>query len=130
MSRLLLLAALGLTTACAVPDDAGLDVSLGISPTPPTVGDTRVVVTLAGPEAQASGLEVWVAGTRKGADSGSPELGAARQPSGDYVVPDFPFDAPGEWTLRVRVELDGGRQVERTFPVRVVGPLRSAPRTR
>ena len=51
MSRLLLLAALGLTTACAVPDDAGLDVSLGISPTPPTVGDTRVVVTLAGPEA-------------------------------------------------------------------------------
>lgn len=130
MSRLLLLAALGLTAACAAPDDAGLEVELGISPTPPTTGDTRVVVTLSGPDVPSGDLEVWVDGMKEGAESGSPTLAAARQPNGDYVVPDFPFDTPGEWRIRVRVALDGGREVERTFPVRVIGPLRNAPRTR
>lgn len=130
MSRLLLLAAVGFTAACATPDDAGVEVHLGISPTPPTVGDTRLVVTLAGSEVQHGSPEVWVSGMRKGVASGPPELAATREPSGHYVVPGFPFDEPGEWTVRIRVELDGGRQVERTFAVRVVGPLRSAPRSR
>jgi hypothetical protein len=130
MSRLLLLATVGLTTACVALDDAGVEVDLGISPTPPTVGNTRLVVTLSGPEVGDGGPEVRVSGIRKGAASGSPELAAARQPSGSYVVADFPFHESGEWTMTVRVYLDGGRQVERIFPVRVVGPLRSAPRTR
>ena len=62
-------AMLVLLAACAGPDAAGIEVRLGLSPTPATVGDTRVVVTLSGPEAQAGDLNVSVSGRPPEADS-------------------------------------------------------------
>ena len=124
------LATLALLAACAAPDDVGIEVRLGLSPTPATVGDTRVVVTLSGPEAQAGDLDVSVSGRPAEADSAPGAVPAALEANGDYVVPAFPFDSPGEWIMVVRVEREEVRLVERAFPVRVVGPLRSEPRSR
>lgn len=129
MSRLIL-AALVLLAACSTPDDARIEVRLGLSPTPATVGDTRVVVTLSGPESEAGDLDVWLSGRPAAGSSGPPPIPATPESSGDYVVAAFPFDSAGEWVMTVRVERGGEPLVERAFPVRVVGPLRTEPRTR
>ena len=111
---------------CVRADPPPVQIELGVSPTPATIGEARVIVTLSDvPEGESA--QVSIEGTRPRSPEGNPaqrpSRWAQRSPGGDYVIPAFPLDTSGEWSLTVRVTLEDGRTADRSFPVRVVGPL-------
>ncbi len=120
---LVLAGALLACAGCGPPGDAGdlsLEVRLGVSPTPPIQGPTRLLVEVADPDGAPAGPgTVDVEGSPDGGgEARGPEPGVPQAP-GRWVVPSFDFRAPGPWTVVVRVRLDDGRQTVRRFPVRV-----------
>lgn len=109
--------------ACGAPGDAGdlsLEVRLGVSPTPPIQGPTRLLVEVSEPDGAPVGPgAVEVEGSPDdGGEARGPEVGVP-EASGRWVVPSFDFRTPGPWTVEVRVHLDDGRRTVRRFPVRV-----------
>lgn len=89
----------------------GLTVDVGISPTPPLVGPTRLLISLSDSAgAPVEGAEVQVQGNMTHAGM-APVFGTAREEGdGMYVIPGFRFTMAGDWILTVRVTLADGRQ--------------------
>jgi len=94
-------------------------IDLLVSPTPATVGEARLLVTVA----DSSGAPVEADLVRVQAtldDSTAVSREAAREDPGRYGVDEFPFPRPGDWWLIVRVEGPGGITGRRSFPVHAV----------
>ncbi len=101
--------------------DPDVRVRLGISPTPPLVGATRVLVEVRDGDTPATDATVTLEGSMNHAGM-VPVLDSAEAlDPGQYVVPDFDFNMSGDWVVEVRVQLPDGRMVTRRFPVRVTG---------
>ncbi len=111
---LLALALLAALPACrgdaAVGDLAGYRVDVAIAPTPPLVGDNRVVLTLRDPDgAPVTGARVTLEGTMTHAGMVPVEADGTPEGSGRYRVDPFPFTMAGDWILLVHVTLADGR---------------------
>ena len=100
-------------TGCAPSEEGGLGltVDVGISPTPPLVGPTRLLISLSDSAgAPVEGAEVQVDGNMTHAGM-APVFGTAQEEGdGMYVIPGFRFTMAGDWILTVRVTLADGRQ--------------------
>lgn len=98
---------------CAPSEQGGLGlaVDVGISPTPPLVGPTRLLISLSDSAgAPVEGAEVQVQGNMTHAGM-APVFGTAQEEGdGMYVIPGFRFTMAGDWILTVRVTLADGRQ--------------------
>ena len=100
-------------TGCAPThqDGLGLTVDVGISPTPPLVGPTRLLISLADSAgAGVEGAEVQVEGNMTHAGMAPVFATAQDEGGGMYVVPGFRFTMAGDWILTVRVTLADGRE--------------------
>ena len=101
--------------------DVAVDVA--ISPTPPTVGPARLLISLADSAGlPVEGASVQVEGNMSHAGM-VPVRGAAeptRQP-GQYAVPDFRFTMAGDWFLTVEAILQNGDTLRTRVPTNVVG---------
>ncbi len=116
MCALLALASAG----CGQPGDpGGVAVEIGISPTPPMVGATRIIVSVGDASGSLEGATVEIVGTGPG--GGERRRTAGEEGDGRYSVSDFPFDVRGEWKLEIEVVLPDGRAVRRSRSVSVVG---------
>lgn len=123
-----ILIALGLAVAGGCGDgpergDPSVVIDLEISPTPATVGGSRVRVEVrdsAG--APVEGARVSLRGVAPTGRQAGMEPVSESSP-GRYVAPVFPFDTPGEWELRVDAITPDGRHAWIRRTVRVVrGP--------
>lgn len=101
--------------------DPEVTVRLGISPTPPLVGPTRMLVEIAERGSPTAGATVSVEGSMNHAGMVPVLDSATTLEEGQYVIPAFDFNMAGDWNVEVRVELSDGRNVVRRFPVRVSG---------
>jgi hypothetical protein len=106
----------------APPGDSSLLLEVGISPTPPGVGPTRLIIslrdTLGDP---VEGADIRVEGNMSHAGM-APVLGTAEsQGQGTYVVPDFRFTMAGNWVLTVTATLPDGREARIQKGTDVVG---------
>ncbi len=102
-------------------DGLGLTVDVDISPTPPLVGPTRLLISLSDSAGAAvEGAEVQVEGNMTHAGM-APVFGTAQEDDeGIYVIPGFRFTMAGDWILTVRVTLPDGRQGTYQHPANVV----------
>ncbi len=95
-----------------------VQIDLRISPNPPAVGRSEVIVRLAdagGKSLEGATVEVEGNMTHPGM---VPVLARAEEVGGGrYVVRDFAFTMGGDWILTVRAVLPSGERVERTFDV-------------
>lgn len=109
--------------ACGGPvvDDLGLDVDVGISPTPPVVAPTRVVISIIDTTGRPTlGATVRLEGNTSHAGT-PPVFGEAEEVGeGQYVVPSFGFTLAGDWVLTVHITLADGRSTTREHPTDVV----------
>ena len=110
-------------TGCAPSqqDGLGLTVDVGISPTPPLVGPTRLLISLSDSAgAPVEGAEVQVEGNMTHAGMAPVFATAQDEGEGKYVIPGFRFTMAGDWILTVRVTLADGRQGTYEHPTDVV----------
>ncbi len=132
MKRAGTLARAGLIAGVVLPllacgNDAGgeLTIRVGLSPTPPLVGDARVIVHVVdGDGVPVEGATVEISATPASTTDRPTPTVASEQGGGRYIVPAFPFARAGEWTLRSTVLTADGRAVEREEAIRVSGPPR------
>ena len=126
MKRLLvvlLVAALPMTGCIASPPEPTFQVTLRLSPTPPLIGPTRVIIDVADVGgASATNVAVSVEGlpeerTGRGATVGM----ATQEGTGRFVVPGFDLDVGGPWTITVTVTDSTGVSITRDFPISVYG---------
>lgn len=104
----------------AAPQAPTLD--LGISPTPPTVGNARVMLELTDSTGAAlQGVTVHVEGRLTGTEDVQTRREAIPEGAGRYVVSDFRFATPGEWVIDVVVSEGEGPDSRISRDVRVVG---------
>lgn len=100
---------------------AGWTTELRVAPTPPGVGEARVVVTVEGPEGPPPPQTVVeVEGRMREESQGAVLRTTTSGRPGTYEVEAFPFSTAGEWVLTVRVSPPAGPMGEWTFPVRAV----------
>jgi hypothetical protein len=104
-----------------------LDVNLAIAPTPPTIGEARIVVTLSDraassmEEAGGEDVRVEIEGNMTHAGMTPVHARATREAPDRWVVAAFPFTMAGDWILTTRVS-DGDELLSaRDLRVRVVG---------
>jgi len=101
--------------------DPAVSVKIGISPTPPLVGPTRLLLEVERNGEPVQGARVAIEGNMSHAGM-VPVLDSAREESpGRYGVEAFRFTMAGDWILEVRVELPDGGSALRRIPVRVSG---------
>lgn len=101
---------------------ADLDLRLSIAPTPPTVGEARIVITIDDPSGQpAEAEEVIMEGTMTHAGMAPVRAEAMRQSTGRWVIDAFPFPMAGDWVLSARVFDAGELKTVHEQSVRVVG---------
>ena len=104
------------------PGDPGLVMELGISPTPPTMGTTRLIVTLRDTLGiPVEGARVVVEGTMTHAGMMPVLDTASAEGPGRYVIPGFRFTMSGDWILTLRATLPDGRWTELQRRTGVVG---------
>lgn len=102
--------------------DPALVLDVGISPTPPTVGPARLLITLQ--DTLGNPLEaqrVWVEGNMSHAGMVPVQDTAVAQNPGLYVVPAFEFTMAGDWVLTVEALLPDGRKAIHQKRTDVVG---------
>lgn len=103
------------------PGDPQVTVRLGLSPTPPTVGPTRILVEVSEAGRAVGPGRLTVEGSMAHAGM-VPVLDSGRaEGPGRWVVPAFDFSMAGDWVVEVTLELEDGRRAVRRFPVRVTG---------
>ena len=105
------------------PGDRGIEIEVGLSPTPPTVGPPRLIVTVqdtAGTPLE--GARVEVEGTMSHAGMVPVLDTAGAEAPGQYVIPDFGFTMAGDWILTVTATLPDGRWARFRTATDVVGP--------
>lgn len=125
MRRVALAAVILLAAACrgdGAARDSMLEVSLRVSPTPPTVGEARLVVSIADSGGLAvEGVDVEVEGSMLHPGMVPVFERAEEEGDGRYVVSGFPFSMGGDWVLTTRVRRGEEVLDVRDHPVRVVG---------
>ncbi len=126
LGRATLLSCLALSLlACGSGRQEEFQIRVGLSPTPPLVGDVRVIVhVLDGTGTPVEGAAVEISGTAADGTSTAGPVVASEQGGGRYVVAAFPFATAGDWTLRTSLQALDGRSAEREERVRVSGPRR------
>lgn len=102
--------------------DPGLILDVAISPTPPTVGPTRLIITLTDLDGTpVEGAEIVVEGNMSHAGM-VPVVDTARaEDQGQYGISDFNFTMAGDWVLALEATLPDGRWVRTQKPTSVVG---------
>ena len=103
--------------------DPGLALELGISPTPPMAGPTRLIITLHDSlGAPVEGAEIVVEGNMSHAGM-VPVVDTARaEGPGRYGIDGFAFTMAGEWVLTLSATLPDGRQTRLQRGTTVVAP--------
>jgi hypothetical protein len=99
------------------------EVTLRLSPTPPLVGPTRLLVDVTDPAGDAvADASVFVEGLSDELPNGTATRGVAiNEGAGRYVVPAFDLDVGGPWTVSVTVSDSTGVSITRAFPIYVYG---------
>lgn len=127
---LLLLLALSLA-GCrgeAETGDPDLVLDVAISPTPPVVGQARLIITLE--DASGAPLEnalIVVEGNMSHAGM-IPVVDTARaEGSGQYGISGFRFTMAGDWVLSLHATLPDGRWVRAQEGINVVGGMGGTP---
>ena len=128
MKRLLvvlLVAALPMTGCIASPPEPTFQVTLRLSPTPPLIGPTRVIIDVADVGgASVTNVAVSVEGLPEERTGRRATVGMARQEgTGRFVVPGFDLDVGGPWTITATVTDSTGVSITRDFPISVYGGL-------
>jgi len=104
--------------------DTGLSLTVAISPTPPAVGSSRLIISLQDSTgAPLEGAIIEVEGSMS--DSGViPVVDTAEaEGSGHYGISDFRFTTAGDWILDLRATLPDGRWVRTMKATNVVGHI-------
>ncbi len=94
------------------------DVRISTAPTPPVVGPTRIVVEAR--EEDGNPVEGGRAVLRGVGPAAETEVELEETGQGRYIVPDFPLEQSGTWTLTAVLDLPDGRTWERSTEVRVL----------
>ena len=101
--------------------DPGLVLSIAISPTPPMVGDARLIISLSDTSgAPVGGARIEVEGNMSHAGMVPVVDTALAEAPGRYGITDYTFTMAGDWYLDVRATLPDGRWVSARKPVNVV----------
>lgn len=105
------------------PGESGFHLDVAFSPTPPTVGPTRLIITLE--DSTGAGVEgavVAVEGNMTHAGM-VPVFDTARaREDGVYAVDEFIFTMAGDWVVTLNATLPDGRRVQARKETNVVGP--------
>ena len=126
MKRLLVVlsvAVLSMIGCLGSPPEPAFQVTLRLSPTPPLIGPTRLIVDVADVGGHAvTNAAVSVEGlpeelTGRGATMAM----ATEEAAGRYVVPGFDLDVGGPWMMAVTVTASTGLSITRAFPISVYG---------
>jgi hypothetical protein len=90
--------------------EPSLVLEVGISPTPPSVGPARLIISLHDTSgAPIPGADIAVEGNMSHAGM-TPVLATAQEVApGQYSVPEFVFTMAGDWFLILRATLPDGR---------------------
>ena len=108
--------------ACAPPAAQPPTVDLGVSPTPATVGNARVMVQLRDSTgAVIEGAAVRLEGRLMDTDAVVTQRNTVEESAGRYVVSDFRFPSAGVWLVEVIVQPTDASEARVTREVRVVG---------
>lgn len=111
-----------IVAACGPDTPQAPTLDVGISPTPPTVGNARVMLELSDSTgASLEGATVHVEGRLAGTEDVQTRREATPEGGGRYVVSDFRFATSGEWVIDVVVTPANGTQNRISRDVRVVG---------
>ncbi len=105
-------------------EDMGYEFKVGISPTPPTVGAARLIISLHDPDgAPVEGARVLVEGNMSHAGMTPVVDSAQAEAPGQYSVSAFSFSMAGDWVLDLTALLPDGTAVRTRHPTSVVGPV-------
>ena len=126
MKRLLVVlsvAALPMIGCLGSPPEPAFQVTLRLSPTPPLIGPTRLIIDVADVGGRAvSNAAVTVEARTEELTGRAPTRGIATQEAaGRYVVPGFDLDVGGPWMIAVTVTARTGVSITRAFPISVYG---------
>jgi hypothetical protein len=104
--------------------DSGLALNVAISPTPPSVGPARLIISLADSAGTPlDGAEILVEGNMSHAGMAPVVDTALAEGPGKYGVSSFSFTMAGDWVLTLRATLPDGRWVQKDVPTRVAGGM-------
>lgn len=104
--------------------DSGLALDVAISPTPPSVGPARLIISLVDSAGTPlDGAEILVEGNMSHAGMAPVVDTALAEGPGKYGVPSFGFTMAGDWVLTLRATLPDGRWVQMDVPTRVAGGM-------
>jgi hypothetical protein len=116
-----------LALACG-PDerlgDPTIDLEVGVSPTPATIGSVRVLVAthdLSGAPLPVERLRITARPPEGSGAAPPPTFDLPGDASGQFAVPGLALSVRGDWVLEVRVDLLDGRWAMREQPIHVVG---------
>ena len=105
-------------------EDLGYAFKVGISPTPPTVGAARLIISLHDPRGNpVEGAQVLVEGNMSHAGMVPVQDTAQVDGPGQYSVPAFSFTMAGDWVLDLTANLPDGTIVTTRHPTSVVGAM-------
>ena len=107
--------------SCGDATPRAFQTDVRFSPTPPLVGEARVILTVrdsAGTPVSGATVVVSAMPLDAGSQYSAP---ATADREGSYVVSAFRFDAPGEWDVEVTVTTPEGRQGSEVQRIRVSG---------
>ena len=108
--------------------DPGLILDLSISPTPPAVGQARLIITLEDTTgAPLEAAEIVVEGNMSHAGMAPVLDTALAEGPGRYGISDFSFTMAGDWILTLRASLPDGRWVQTQESTNVVGRIGGTP---
>jgi hypothetical protein len=105
------------------PPTPAFQVTLRLSPTPPLIGPTRLIIEVADVGGGAvRAAEVSVEGLPEEATNRSATMVMAMEENpGRYVVPGFDLNVGGPWMIAVTVTDSTGVSITRAFPISVYG---------
>ncbi len=111
-----------IVSGCLAPPPA-FEVTLRLSPTPPLIGPTRLLVDVANSGGSpVSGASVSVSAVPDDLPGRTAIVSiAVDEGAGRYVVPGFDLDLGGPWTVTVTVSDSTGASITRAFPTHVYG---------
>ncbi len=98
-------------------------VALRLSPTPPLIGPTRLLIDVVNAQGDpVTNAAVSVEGLPEERTDRTATMGTAvEEGAGRYVVPALELDMGGAWTIAVTVTDSAGASITRSFPISVYG---------
>jgi hypothetical protein len=102
-------------------DNADIEATLGISPSPPAVGPAQLTLRLTGPDSSPiSGAVLEIEGNMIHAGMQPVFVEVVEDEPGRYLSRGFEFTMGGDWAITISGELADGSEFRRTFDVRGV----------